>query len=245
VRLSLQKLALAATLLLVSVSSAFAQTFPLPARQGQAPAICTGCPSINIHGQLNDGLKTWQFGSPLLAHTGRFLDSTVTPGVQYNSVYKIRTLRARKVRIARQQRGSAPPRAYIQLGSSVGAYSLDRFFSVSLPGGMIKVPGANRGSGIPVEKVVQWDALIHPEASGWTAPPADGMDRLFDFDFDDRGYVYLATDQFGWGIVKDNGQTDGGLLDLTKQIIGQGFPNPRIIVAFNGMSRIRLRPPLA
>jgi len=44
--------------------------------------------------------------------------------------------------------------------------------------------------------------------SGWTTFIVDGADRLFDFDVDDRGYIYLSYSIFGWGILKDDGQAN-------------------------------------
>lgn len=237
VRFSLQKLALALILLFVSMQSAFGQTYPYPARQGASPAICTDCPGTNASGQNNAGLKTWPYAAPLVSHVGRYLDSTsLTTNFQGPG---IRSLRSRRVRIARTQRGTAPPRVYIHLGSAaIGVYSLDRFFTLSLPGGMVSIKEiisrTSRGGYTP-EEVLRWDAYIHPEGSesGWTTAYSDGQDRMFDLDFDDRGYVYAATGKFGWGIVQDKGETSGVNLKLVKQILGEGaILEPRIIFTF-------------
>lgn len=237
-RFSLQKLALAVTLLLVSMQSAFAQNYPMPGKQGLAPVICTDCKDNNSQGQLNAGLKTWPYGSPLVSHTGRFLDANFVVNFQYPP----RTLRARRIRLARQQRGSAPPRAYIQLGSSIGVYSLERFFATTLPAGPVSVKtlvsSASRPGYTP-EKVARWDAYVDPETqSSWDTPVADGQDRLFDLNFDDRGYLYIATGFFGWGIVKDNGETSGAQLALTHQtLVDASIPDPRVILPFKSGSR--------
>jgi PKD repeat protein len=249
VKFSLQKLALAVTLLLVSTQSVFAQNYPLPGKQGQAPVTCNGCTSTNPSGQLNDGLKTWPYASPIVNHTGRFLDANFIANFQFSP----RTLRARRIRLARQQRGSAPPRAYIQLGSSIGVYSLDKFFTNTLPAGMVSVQtlaSSAKRPGYTPEKLARWDAYVDPETnSSWNTPTADGQDRLFDFDVDDRGYLYVAAGFFGWGIVKDNGETNASQLTLVKQTLidepycvtsSVCFPaiaDPRMIVAFKSGSR--------
>jgi PKD repeat protein len=230
VRFSLPKLALAFTMLLASTQSVFAQNYPIPGKQGQAPVVCTGCQDRNSTGQNNDGLKTWPYASPLVNHTGRFLDANFVVNFQFPP----RTFRARRIRVARTQRGSAPPRAYIQLGSSIGAYSLDRFFTTALPAGMVSVAtltGARRPGYTP-EKVARFDGFVDPESStSWATPNADGQDRLFDFDYDDRGYLYVAAGFFGWGVVKDNGETSGAQLALVSQTLidTAGVADPRII----------------
>jgi PKD repeat protein len=238
VRFSLQKLALAVTLLLVSMQSVFAQNYPMPGKQGQTPVVCTGCKDNNSTGQPNEGLKTWPYASPLVNHTGRFLDANFVVNFQYPP----RTLRARRIRVARQQRGSAPPRVYIQLGSSIGVYTLDKFFAQTLPAGMVSVqtlaPTAKRTNYTP-ERVARWDAYVDPETEAdWLTPTADGQDRLFDFDVDDRGYLYVAAGFFGWGIVRDNGETSANQLKLVDQTLTDGtIADPRIITAFKSGSR--------
>jgi PKD repeat protein len=238
VRFSLQKLALAVTLLLVSMQSVFAQNYPMPGKQGQTPVVCTGCKDNNSSGQLNDGLKTWPYASPLVNHTGRFLDANFVVNFQFPP----RTLRARRIRVARQQRGSAPPRLYIQLGSSIGVYTLDKFFSQTLPAGLVSVntlAGTAKRPGYTPEKVARWDAYVDPETEpAWDTPTADGQDRLFDFDVDDRGYLYVAAGFFGWGIVRDNGETSANQLHLVDQTLTDGsIADPRIITAFRSGSR--------
>jgi PKD repeat protein len=220
--------------------SVFAQDYPMPGKQSQAPVVCAGCGGQNPSGQDNAGLKTWPFGSPLINHTGRFLNADQTRGYQGPG---IRTLHSRRIRIARTTRGSAPPRAYIQLGSALGVYSLNSFFSSTLPAGPISaatlVNGTKR-AGNAVEKAARWDALVHPEGSqsDWVTPIADTQDRLFDFDYDDRGYVYLAAGLFGWGIVRDNGETGGGQLELMHQTLTDGtIGDPRVILSVKSSSR--------
>ena len=212
---------------LAPASRMLAQLHPMPASKSQAARICTGCPGTNTLGQPNDGLPTYPYSSPIVNHTGRYVDSSNVP--QFMNI-GIRTIRAQAIRVAKNQRGSTAPRIYIQLGSAIGAYTLDTFFSTKLPAGMISIgsvfgavgqspPGRN-----PPEKFVKWDQFLYPEAAntGWRAPFQDGQDRLGDFDFDDRGYVYAAYTVFGWGIVKDDGKSDGSHMVKVSQMIPGG-----------------------
>lgn len=222
------------------MQSVFAQEYPNPGKQSQAAVICTNCPGENPSKQNNAGLKTWPYGTPLINHTGRFVNADQTRGYQGPG---IRTLHARRVKIARTTRGSAPPRAYIQLGSALGVYSLNTFFTQVLPAGPVSasvmVSKARRG-GNPIEKVARWDAVVHPESdqSAWETPHADTQDRMFDFDYDDRGNVYLACGLFGWGIVRDSGETSGGQLDLQHQQLTDGtIGDPRAILSLKSSSR--------
>lgn len=218
-KLHLQALIAAIFVILAGAEPAYSQGYPYPASDRQAPSICTGCPGENGAGEPNAGLKTYPFSSPIVDHVGRFVDSYLTN--DYQAYF--RTARAKTVRIAREQRGTAPPRVYIQIGSALTAYSLDRFFTTTLAKPMVPAneihPKATRG-GAP-EKLLQWDAFAYPEMDkAWTTPHTDGQDRLLDFDFDDRGYLYLATGPFGWGIVRDDGQTSGSMFQLIKQEAG-------------------------
>jgi PKD repeat protein len=226
-KLSLQKLALALAVMLAGVQPALAQNYPFPGKSSASPVICTACVGTNVSGQPNAGLKTWPYSSPMVNHVGRICDSTDTTDFQGGTGFA--TARARLVRFSREQHGSAPPRAYIQLGSAIAIYSLDRFFSTELPGGLVKVDsivGPLRGRGdYPPEKVLKWDALIFPEGGGseWALTVVDGQDKLFDFDVDDRGYVYVATGNFfGWGMVRDGGQSGASVLPIVpgSQITG-------------------------
>lgn len=204
----------------------FAQLHPLPGSKSQAAVNCTGCPGNNAQGQANDGLPTYPYGSPIVDHTGRYVDSVNTASFQNLGM---RTARAQLIRVAPDRRGNVPPRIYIQMGSAIGAYSLDTFFSTKLPGGMVGIETIIRGimgfGRTPPEKILKWDQFLYPEGpdTGWRVPFQDGQDRLSDFDFDDRGNVYAACFAvFGWGIVKDDGKTDGSHLAKVAQMIPGG-----------------------
>ncbi len=210
----------------VPATQLLAQTHPYPGSKLEPNVVCNGCPGNNTLGQPNDGLPTYPYSAPIVDHAGRYIDSSNVP--QFMNI-GIRTVRAQAIHVAKNTRGTAPPRIYIQLGSAIGAYTLDSFFATKLPGGMISVdtvfgavrqspPGRN-----PPEKFLKWDQFVYPEATTtWRCPFQDGQDRLGDFDFDDRGYIYAAYTVFGWGIVKDEGGTSGTQMTKVAQLIGGG-----------------------
>lgn len=196
----------AALLLAVAALPAFGQYYPLPASTTEGPA-------------TYNGLPTYQYSLPLKDHTGRVVDSAS----MIDDTRGMRTARAGLVRVA-PARGSVPARIYMQLGATIAAYSTDKFFNQLLPGGLMPVssimPATRTG---PAEKVLVPQAYVYPEGkgSGWVLQNSDGNDRLYDFDVDDRGYIYAAYTIFGWGIIRDNGAvaTNPGHLPLMSQWI--------------------------
>ena len=64
------------------------------------------------------------------------------------------------------------------------------------------------------EMILLYDRFFYPEhPEGWkNIGGPDGVDRMFEYDWDDRGNVYLAAGPFMWGIVKDDGKAGGGIL---------------------------------
>jgi len=219
------------TLLLCTLSAPqlLAQLYPMPGSKSEAAVPCTGCTGTNVSGQNNDGLPTYPYAPPLLDHVGRYVDSNTTPSTRTG----YRTARARFIEVAKDRRGSAPPRVYVQIGNGVGVYSLDTFFTSRLPGGMVSIgsvfPSAGSDAGFgrnPLEKFLNWDAFVYPEAgdAGWQVPGGDFQDpfgKLHPIDFDDRGNVLIGTQQYGWGIVLDAGQTTGAHLKKVVQLIAK------------------------
>jgi PKD repeat protein len=210
-----------------------AQNYPMPSKVGQQPALCdpgTGTRFCEACSGDNANKPTVQYGGPLSKHVGRILDSSTTGIVQNKGM---RTLRAHKIRI-QPARGTAPARAYMQMGETFVAYSLSTFFTTTLPGPMIaanEIPAPHNsfpwGGRAQYERLAPFDAYFYPEHknAGWSVPIADGTDRLFDFDFDDRGNAYVAESIFGWGIVKDLGETGGKHLTSSVQVIGADNKN--------------------
>lgn len=203
-----------------------AQLHPLPGAKDQPPVLCTGCIGNNAAEQPNAGLPTWPY-SPPLAFVGRYVDSSSTASFQNIG---FRTARAGHIR-------TAGNRIYIQLGSGIGTYTLDKFFSQKLPAGMVSVGGIKTGARVggsgrnPLERIVMPDGLVYPEAkgTGWLVPFQDGQDRLgagAPFDVDDRGYIYTAYSIFGWGILKDDGRENGQHFETLVQMIAGGATTP-------------------
>lgn len=206
-------------LALFVVAPALYAGYPLPGSDKQAPVLCTNCLGTNFGGQLNKGLPTYPFSAPIVKHVGRLVDSSATKDVQNIG---IRTIRAGKVRV---QPGTSPSRVYVKMGGAIGAYSLNTFFTSTLPAGMKSVSSVANVSNSrtkynsPNEELTVWDAHVYAEGYGssWPVTPDDKQDVLHDFDADDRGYVYAAYSVFGWGILQDNNDTGGGLLGVVSQ----------------------------
>lgn len=191
-----------------------AQYHPMPGSDKEPTVVCKDCLGTNVHGEKNAGLPTVPYSAPVVKHTGRLVDSANTKSVQQGTLNSnLRSVRAGRILMAPAQRVSAPPRAYIQMGGVVAAYALSSFFTTSLPGGMVPLSsmGVPAGTRTPfqIERVLKWDAYIYPETDPTLAgklPLLDKQEILFDFDVDDRGFVYAAYSTFGWGMHRDNGE---------------------------------------
>ncbi len=191
--------------MMLSSHLAMAQFWPRAADRPNVEVMCAGCVGPNA------GLPTVGYSGAIKGFVGRFADSTSTRDYQQT----FRTARAGTVRFAPSR-----DRIYMGLGSAVAAYSLDSFFGrltareALVPSTTAPVFPNNGRSGAP-EVYLRWDKFFYAEntKSGWVTPLSDGQDRLYSFDWDDRGYVYIGTSAyFGWGIVFDDGSRDGGLM---------------------------------
>jgi hypothetical protein len=187
-------------------ATASGQTHPFPGSTSEPLVICTGCLGHNSAGELNEGKPTFPYDLPLASHVGRYLSSEQVPSVQHVGM---RTIRAGdELRV----RGN---RLYLKLGSTIGVYPLDTFFTSRLAEPMISVTslatGYRYGQRSPFERLARPDAWIYPEAktSGWGALSLfDSYERLADFDVDDRGNIYYASNIWGWAIHHDDGRSD-------------------------------------
>ncbi|HWW62112.1 MAG TPA: hypothetical protein VN181_12150, partial [Thermoanaerobaculia bacterium] len=123
------------------------------------------------------------------------------------------------------------------IGAVLSSYALDTFFTEKLPAGNIPADIIDTGQGwgnrstaegvaLPLERVTPPDGFVYPENpnQGWTYANVDGQERLYDFDCDDRGYVYAAYSILGWGIVKDDARTGTKALPLTWQVLKSKAP---------------------
>src|ERR1051326_3416224 len=173
-----------------------AQYWARPAAVPNTDVKCSGC-SGKADGQWTPG-----YPATILAFTGRYLDSDATNDCQQ----PVRTFRA--VSVLPMPALNAPHgRLYFQIGSSVMAWDMDRFFQRVAAGETLinNVPSICEQ---PVmDTVLNWDSWYYAEDtdSGWDhSSNGDGQTRLYSIDVDDQGYVYLATKWFRWGIVKDS-----------------------------------------
>jgi hypothetical protein len=200
---------------LLAPAFAFAQTYPEPASVAEPAVLCTECPGTNALGETNDGKPLYPYDVPLVDHVGRLVDSSAMQNVQNAGM---RTLRARAVRIRPSR-----DRIYVQLGETIAAYTLSTFFTTTLAMPPVSVTTIDTGSiyfrpGTP-ETLAKPDAHFYAESdfSGWTTAAPDAQIILKDFDTDDRGYLYVSTVYFGWGIALDDGRTDGKHLPFVAQ----------------------------
>jgi PKD repeat protein len=201
------------------VTPASAQYWPMPGKSTAVP--CTACV------EPAKGKLTYPFNEPLVRHVGRYVDSTTVGNVQNAGM---RTVRAREIRTIPSR-----DRVLVALGESVGIYDANTFFTGKLGSPMVNVDKAfvmktlgnwSRYT-FPFEKVLPPDAFFYAECqnSGWSVLLQDSQIQLADFDMDDRGYLYVATVSFGWGIAKDTPHSGAKHLDyITQQTNGEVAP---------------------
>jgi PKD repeat protein len=185
---------------------AMGQGWPLPADQPGIDVKCTPC----------GGTPTKGYSSPLIGYAGRYLDSQSTGDQQQT----FRTARANQFFFYPAQH-----RLYMRMGSALAAYNSDTFFQrliaretlFKATGAPVNPPNIGQGyrsRDTNPEVFLYWNKFFYAEntGSGWDTPIIDGQTRLVDFDFDDRGYLYLASTVFSWGIVKDDFKDDGNIM---------------------------------
>jgi PKD repeat protein len=169
-----------------------AQDYPWPRAEGSAADSCTACldPYTN--------LPTFPYAKPVAKHTGRFLDSFQTRDYQM----PVRTLRANRANALTHRN-----RVYMIFGSSFVSYKMDTFFNERLGQPLSRMGDHLWGSpptAYPGEQYLRFDGGFYAEQSTWETAFADGQDRLYGFDTDDRGFIYLAYSLFRWGILRDS-----------------------------------------
>ena len=158
-------------------------------------------------------------GTAFKTFTGRFLDS------QYTQDYQgyFRTGRA-----FRSFYAPSLNRIYMIIGSAIFAYDADRFFTrleaneTLIPSTVVPVQRGATDRPYGPEYFLKYDAWFYAEnyPSGWQTPGTDGQQRMFYLDYDDQGYLYLATIFFGWGIIKDPGTNKGDFMASQFQTLG-------------------------
>ncbi len=215
-------------LLLAVAGTGYGQGWALPAKTPETPVACTGCPNVDPNSQ------TVGYKAPIATFTGRYLDSSN----QSEWFKPFRTARAKYVLPM-----PALDRIYFRYGDgSVASYKLSTFFS-RLEAGEKLVYAAPDGqsyrAGNP-EVWLKWDTWFNPEiGSGWKTNSVDGSLRMTFFDVDDKGYVYIASTMYGWGILKDDFSVYGGVMQtmIQKYPSAKGDSAPNIIAAVKGATR--------
>ena len=194
------------------VTPASAQFWPMPGKGTGVP--CTACV------EPAKGRMTYPFNDPLIRHVGRYVDSAGVGNVQNAGM---RTVRAREIRTI-----PGRDRMLVALGESVGIYDANTFFTSKLGTAMVNVDKAFSIQTLgnwsrytfPFEKVLAPDAYFYAECqnSKWEVLLQDSQIQLADFDMDDRGYLYVATVSFGWGIAKDTPHSGARHIDYITQV---------------------------
>lgn len=187
-------------------ASAFAQWWPIP--DYTKPGVEKPCSQCVYP---NKGLLTPGWADPVQRYVGRFLSSEYVSDWQQ----PFRTVRADGMKLSPDGK-----RLYLKFGSAIAVYDASRFIQrLDAHEAMVPIsqlpasPTAGSRQGDPLEVFLQVNRYFYAEdnGSGWTCPIIDGQDRLFDWDVDDRGNIYMAYSIFGWGIARDDGG-NGGLL---------------------------------
>ncbi|HYH09163.1 MAG TPA: hypothetical protein VEK11_19095 [Thermoanaerobaculia bacterium] len=219
-----------AVVCLLAALPAPAQFWTFPGAKSETPTCCTGCRDAA------EGLLTWQYEWPIVAHTGRYVDSTRI-GIYQNP---FRTARARRIRVNRDWN-----RVYIALGEAIAAYPLDTFFTTELrkpmetPNSLALSQHPTRN---PIESIAVPERYFYAESplSGWICGSPDAGDVLTDFDSDDRGNLYVGTIQFGWGFAHDGHVIPGhpsyrGMMDYRVQVASSIEPTSVISLKIGRM----------
>ncbi|HVR41675.1 MAG TPA: PKD domain-containing protein, partial [Thermoanaerobaculia bacterium] len=213
--------------------------WPSPKSSSQPQVFCTGCDGKNAFSLDNAGLKVAHFSSPILAHTGKFIDGVYTNDDQGHGL--------RTVRGGRMLYAPGRGRLYMQNGAMLGVYPVADYFT-KVAAGVVPVTsfpsltGSYGRSGTPFESLIIPAQYGYPEASGsgWTYQGVDSQDRLYDIDIDDRQFVYAAYSVLGWGIFKDDGAGPGTLgprmMPTEKQVTSGKVTSTRIACLKDGSS---------
>jgi len=213
-------------LLVAAATGAVAQNYAFPAATPNTDVLCSLCPG-------RETLLTIGY-PPVLRFVGRWADAEIEHDYQQN-------FRTARPKLARYVPGKN--RLYTLLGSALAVYDADRFFArlsarpqeQMTPATLVPTAGGS-GRNVaffgPPEVFLWWDAFFYAEnGGGWITPFEDGQERLWDFDWDDRGNVYLAYSTFGWGIVKDSGDNGGGWMQTVSQTVKVNSITPDHILA--------------
>jgi len=139
------------------------------------------------------------YPSPVTGYVGRYLDSTGTSSWQFIPPSLPRTYRAQMVKADADR-----DMLYMIIGgSTLVGQTLSTFADRVNAGPLAEINRADpQGEEyLPFEKWVDAD-----RSPGWETVLIDAQEMLLDFDFDDRGYIYLAYSSYGFGIIDEDFQ---------------------------------------
>ena len=171
-------------------STSYGQYFTKPSKTPKTVVTCTTCTDSNKN------KPSVGYTGAITSYLGRYLDSTYVTDYQG----PVRTLRAWNIKYDARHN-----RVYMRIGSTMAAYDATTFFTQLRNNVALRNADTSGRLKNPVgEAYLAFARSFYAEASGWLCPAIDGQQRLYDFDFDDRGMVYMAYSYFGWGIAKDD-----------------------------------------
>ena len=220
------KIPFALVALIFTVTPAFAQKWSMPGKGTAVP--CGTCISPAT------GKLTYPYNDPIVRHVGRYVDSSTVGNVQNAGM---RTVRARTVTVFPGQN-----RLGVALGETVGLYKLDTFFTTKLGQSLTDVNKFNIETtpwtrySDPYEKLQMPDRFFYAEAreSGWAITFQDSQRQLNAFDMDDRGYLYVSTITFGWGVAQDDGKSNNTHLAFVAQVKSSSVDAQRLFTLKSG-----------
>ena len=229
------KLSLLIAAALAVVPATFGQGWPVPAKAPNTPVACPASSNACVG---KEGKLTAPYSDPIKNFVGRYLDSQSTREWQAG----FRTARARLVGVNPER-----SRIYMIAGSALFGYDTSSFIkrlNNSEPLVPATIFGAAFRGSFP-ETFLMPEAMFYaehaPQCSSphvpegcWLNDATDGQDRLFGFDWDDRGYVYVAYNPYGWGILLDEGTGFKSIWQGMADAPGIVTPNRVLSVKTNG-----------
>jgi hypothetical protein len=177
--------------------------FTLPSKTPKTEVACNTCSPGDM------GKKSVGYQGAISTFVGRYNDSALDS----EGFSLPRPLRAWQMRY-----DSVHDRLYIRVGSYLVGYDVPTLIS-RLQAGEALITIERPGDVGPAGSYLSWDKFFNIE-DNWPQSGMDGGDWLPDFDFDDRGVIWL-TEGVAWGSVKDDFAHGGQFSDS-----GFKFPSP-------------------
>jgi len=161
--------------------------FTLPAKTTKTEVTCTTCVPSSYMGKKSVGYQ-----GAMSTFVGRYDDSALD-----SEGFSL----PRPLRVWQMKYNAAHDRLYMRVGSYLVAYDVATLISRAASNeGLITID--RPGDVGPAGSYLSWDKSFNIE-DNWPQTGMDGGDWLPDFDFDDRGFVYM-TGGVIWGSVKDD-----------------------------------------